>query len=85
MRLVLIALPLALLAAPPAFADSSKPKVTCTTSAPATGSRLGQRKCVSTKAVAKAEKKAEPKVAAKPAAKPSAKAAATPGTQTAKR
>ncbi len=81
MRLALIALPLALLATPPAFADSAKPKVTCTTSAPSTGSRLGQRRCVTHKAVAKAEKRAEPKVAAKPAPKP----AATPGTQTAKR
>ena len=74
MRHLLLALPLALLALPPAHAgDAPKPKMVCSTSAPTTGSRLGQRKCV----VQKAE--------AKPQAKAVQKAAAKPGTQTAKR
>lgn len=77
MRLALIVLPLALLATPPAFAgDAPKAKVVCTTSAPSTGSRLGQRKCVAQKV-----ETPEKKVAARPAAKPAAKAT----THTAKR
>ena len=77
MRIAILVLPLALLATPPAFAgEAPKAKVVCTTSAPTTGSRLGQRKCVAQKAEAPARK-----VAAAPAAKPAAK----PATQTAKR
>lgn len=69
MRHVLLALPLALLATPTAFAaDAPKAKVVCTKAAPATGSRLGQRTCVTQKAEAKPQVTALQKSVVKPTA-----------------
>lgn len=69
MRHLLLALPLALLAAAPASAaDAPKAKVVCTKAAPTTGSRLGQRTCVTQKAEGKPQAKVVQKAVAKPAA-----------------